>query len=62
MRKVVIFNKRTNRFFGEVDLTLLNAQIEEMEGEGHEIISVSANTDLFGNLVSFTLLIELSET
>ncbi len=33
-----------------------------MENEGHEITSVTANTDLFGNLVSFTLLTELSAT
>ncbi len=61
MRKVVIFSK-TNGFWSDgPDLDLLNAQIQEMESDGWELVSATANTGLFGAIHSFTLVIELNE-
>ena len=62
MRKIVVFNKATHWLFGSVDLALLNAQITEIENDGWQVISVSANTHFFGGIVSYTLLIESLDT
>jgi len=60
MRKVVIFDVRRWWGFGLIDLDKLNRQIGEIEKEGWKIISVDANT-FFGQISSFTILIEFAE-
>lgn len=61
MRKVVIFAKKKSFWSVVPDLDLLNIQIQEMENDGWELVSASANTGLFGAIYSFTLVIELTE-
>jgi hypothetical protein len=58
MKKVVIFNKKKSFWSDGPDLDLLNAQIQEMEIDGWELASVTANTNLMGGISSFTILIE----
>jgi hypothetical protein len=58
MRKVVVFEKVKHWLLGGVDLELLNEQITEMEKDGWNLVSVTANTHLFGGICSFNLLIE----
>jgi hypothetical protein len=58
MKKVVIFNKKKSFWSDGPDLDLLNAQIQEMESDGWELVSVAANTNLMGGISSFTILIE----
>ena len=58
MRKIVVFNKVKHWLFGSVDLDLLNAQITEMERDGWNLVSVTANTHLLGGITSFNLLVE----
>jgi hypothetical protein len=58
MRKVVIFNRIKKGWLGELDINLLNNQIAEIEKDGWKLISVTANTGIFGAIGSFTLLIE----
>jgi len=61
MKKVVIFSKTKGFWGGEPDIDLLNKQIEEAENEGWSVISVTANTSLFGGISSYTILIESSK-
>jgi hypothetical protein len=61
MRKVVIFAKKKSSWSVVPDLDLLNIQIQEMENDGWELVSATANTGLFGAIYSFTLVIELTE-
>ncbi len=61
MKKVVIFNKKKSFWSDSPDLELLNIQIQEMESDGWELVSVTANTHLFGSISSFTLVIESPE-
>lgn len=61
MRKVVIFAKKKSFWSVVPDLDLLNIQIQEMENDGWELVSATANTGLFGAIYSFTLVIELTE-
>jgi hypothetical protein len=58
MRKVVVFEKVKHWLLSGVDLELLNEQITEMEKDGWNLVSVTANTHLFGGICSFNLLIE----
>ena len=58
MRKVVIFSKKKNYWATEPDVELLNQQIAQAEQEGWQLVSVSANTGIFGAIQSYTLLIE----
>ncbi|MBA6265593.1 hypothetical protein [Colwellia sp. Bg11-12] len=58
MRKVVIFNKTKKWWHETPDLDLLNSQIAEIESDNWKVISVAANTNLFGIIASFTILIE----
>jgi hypothetical protein len=58
MKKVVIFNKKKNFWSDGPDLDLLNTQIQEIENDGWELLSVTANTHLFGGISSFTIVIE----
>ena len=39
MRKVVIFSKTKSFWSNDPDLDLLNAQIQEMESDGWELVS-----------------------
>lgn len=61
MRKVVIFEKSKKWWHESPDLDLLNEQIANIEKDGWVIVSVSANTNLFGTISSYTILIELIE-
>lgn len=61
MRKVVIFSKTKNWWTEEPDIELLNQQIAEAEQAGWTLVSVSANTGIFGSIRSYTLVIESSE-
>lgn len=61
MRKVVIFDKAKKWWHESPDLDLLNEQIAEIEKDGWMIVSVSANTNLIGNISSYTIPIELIE-
>lgn len=58
MRRVVEFSKRKFWGFGSVDLEVLNAQIDEINKDGWELISISPNTSISGFVISYTLLIE----
>ena len=62
MRKIVVFNKVKHWLFGGVDLDLLNTQITEMEKDGWSLVSISTNTNLFGWVTSFNLLVESSDS
>ena len=62
MRKIVVFNKVKHWLFGSVDLDLLNTQITEMEKDGWSLVSISTNTNLFGWVTSFNLLVESSDS
>jgi hypothetical protein len=59
MRKVVIFERTKKWWHESPDVELLNQQIAEIESDGWSVISVSANTNLFGLISSYTILIEL---
>ncbi len=48
MRKVVIFSKTKNWWAEEPDIELLNQQIAEAEQAGWTLVSISANTCIFG--------------
>lgn len=61
MRKVVVFEKSKKWWHESPDLDLLNNQIADIEQDGWSVISVSANTNLFGIISSYTILIELNE-
>ncbi len=61
MRKVVIFEKAKKWWHETPDLELLNNQIADIEQDGWSIISVASNTNLFGIISSYTILIELNE-
>jgi hypothetical protein len=61
MRKVVVFNKKKGFWSDVPDLDLLNSQILEMESDGWKLVSATANTNIFGAIHSFTLVIELTE-
>ena len=57
MRRVIEFSERIKVFLflqGCVDLAKLNNQIDEIDKEGWEVISISANTDFFGTVMSYT--------
>ena len=58
MRKVVIFKRAKKWWHESPDVDLLNVQIEEIEREGWNVISVTSNANLFGVITSFTILIE----
>lgn len=58
MRKVVVFEKTKKWWHESPDLELLNGRIAEIENDGWNVISVSANTNFFGIIASFTILIE----
>lgn len=58
MRKVVIFNKTKKWWHETPDVDLLNVKLSEIENDNWNIISVTANTNLFGIVCSFTILIE----
>ena len=57
-----MFNKVKHWLFGGVDLDLLNTQITEMEKDGWSLVSISTNTNLFGWVTSFNLLVESSDS
>jgi hypothetical protein len=59
MRKVVHFDKPDSAWVWKPDLNLLNAQIESIENDGWRVLSVTANTNLLGMVMSYTILIEL---
>ncbi|GAA0859832.1 hypothetical protein [Aliiglaciecola litoralis] len=61
MRKVVVFNKSKKWWHESPDIQLLNNQIADIESDGWSVVSVSANTNLFGIISSYTILIELIE-
>jgi len=61
VRKVVVFDKSKKWWHESPDLALLNNQIADIEKEGWSIISVTANTNLFGTISSYIILIELIE-
>ena len=58
MRKVVIFKRAKKWWHDSPDVDLLNVQIEEIERDGWNVISVTSNANLFGVITSFTILIE----
>ena len=58
MRKVVIFKRAKKWWHESPDVDLLNVQIEEIERDGWNVISVTSNANLFGVITSFTILIE----
>jgi hypothetical protein len=60
-KKIVVFNQKKSFWSDAPDLDLLNSQVQEMESDGWELLSVTANTHLLGGIVSFTLLIDLLE-
>ncbi|WP_299946887.1 hypothetical protein [uncultured Microbulbifer sp.] len=62
MRKVVIFDKAKKWWHESPDLDLLNAQIAEIENDNWAVVSVTANTNLFGMISSFTILIESADS
>ncbi len=58
MRKVIILNE-TKRWWHEGPTEeLLNNRLVELQKENWRIISVQANTNLFGMIASFTILVE----
>lgn len=61
MRKVVVFDKVSRWWYETPNIDLLNEQIAEIESDGWQILSVTANTNSLGLISSYTLLIELAE-
>lgn len=61
MRRVVEFKKRKYWGFGDVDLEALNLQIAEISHEGWQVVSITPNTGLLGNVVSYSLFIEFND-
>lgn len=58
MKKVVIFDKTSKWWHETPNVELLNKQITEIEKDGWRVISINSNTNLFGTITSFTLLLE----
>ncbi len=58
MRKVVNVSKKKHWYSAEPDLELLNQQIEEIEKDGWNVISIVTNCNLFGAISSYSLLLE----
>lgn len=59
MRKLILFDKKRSWWFSIApDVDLLNNQIGEIERDGWKVISITGNTNLFGSISSFTILVE----
>ncbi len=60
MKKVILFSN-TKKWWHECpDIDLMNTKISEMENEGWDVISISANTNFLGFVTSYTILLESS--
>jgi hypothetical protein len=60
MKKVIVYSKPVNFWYRVPDVEHLNKEIAEIENDGWSIVSVSANTNFFGVIVSYTVLVESS--
>ncbi|TDF38192.1 hypothetical protein EYS14_10870 [Alteromonadaceae bacterium M269] len=61
MRKVVVFFKPKSWWNRDPDIDYLNSEIAKVEKEGWSIVSASSNTNIFGLITSFTVLVEYLE-
>ncbi|MEW6997474.1 DUF4177 domain-containing protein [Colwelliaceae bacterium BS250] len=59
MQKIIEF-KSKNFWSSQVDINSLNNKISELNKDGWVIKSIIPNTTLFGAVISYTLMIELS--
>lgn len=59
LQKIIEF-KSKSFWFSQVDLNSLNTKISALNKDGWVIKSIISNTTIFGAVISYTLMIELS--